>query len=762
MGWTLTLGAVTQSLAAWGITSMGRERRNQEPDVLVFTIDGHGITTAAPFAVDDILTLKFDSTVWFVGRCKTPDRYARGGNEGLRYTAENVWGELGRRAFLQSAKQYTGLVDDEETYATYYTSHCILFASANVDYDPNLDGKATLGAVLEEILDYAIAGGASVQYVALELSALTIIGPSTPLTDPRCSDAIREALRWCPDCVVWFDYTTSPVTIHFTPRASMSTATLAIGDAGAGVTAVQLTPRDDMAVPFVYIKYEQTNTEDGKSWISIAPDNITYAGDLYPTAAYPDGLGAMDGLVLTVDLQGSTISTVSGTVASAALPAGSSPSAGWKTWLASRCTWLNATEITSWTMDALSFVGTPLAFVLLPGSCGVADWMRTGGGAAAEVNEVTVKVRATLTVAGDIQVTRDIDVRISTTNLTSGSYSLRQLDEAGEPVPSGLAQYLYTQMSAGHWEGQVVTEAAECAGTVRPGQLLRVTSGLTAWATMDAVVHSVSEDIGTGQTVINVGPNKWLSAGEILGWLKKQRENNRSGKRAWNTLSTGLASSGLGAVDLPAKTPIDAPSGGALSYEKFSLRELNTGANTVNTAKGQIALDRADACDGSSANGKLVKVREIKCAVRDLAGVSKQRLLAVVSDGYDSAIHADELELLAGVKMFKLQTSGDGDDVVTCKEWTGSAETGSALSVAKPFALRIAQQPSEDHFTMRPYADGEIVFAVEPAGGTGVSNVTWLDLNVDARAWAATFQVCSVPGDPKYADLVASELRSTP
>lgn len=41
----------------------------------------------------------------------------------------------------------------------------------------------------------------------------------------------------------------------------------------------------------------------------------------------------------------------------------------------------------------------------------------------------------------------------------------------------------------------------------------------------------------------------------------------------------------------------------------------------------------------------------------------------------------------ASSTMFKIQTSGDHDDYVTCKEWTASAETGDAVNVAKPFNL---------------------------------------------------------------------------
>lgn len=745
MSWTITLGATTKTLAEWGVSSMVRERRNQQADRLLFTLEGFSISDDAPFAVDDVITMKYGTTKWFVGRCKRPVAAASGTNEVLQYEAENVWGELERRYFQQSARQYVGMVADVETYETYYTSHVILFASANVAYDPDLDGKATLGMVIKEVLDYAIAQGASVQYVGAELTALTIIGPARALPDPRCADALREALRWCPDLVVWFDYTTSPATIHFTPRASMSQVSLNLGDAEHGVTNVAVAPRDDLGVPFVYIKFEVRNQLDGKSWISIMPTGVDYDGDLYPTSAYPDGLGEMDGLVLTVDLQGSSATTITGKVDSAALPSGTTPSADWKTWLQGRCPPLTASEVTSYTLDSLSFDGTPLDYELLPGSGGVAEWMRTPAGALAEVADVTVKCRVTLTIQGDIKMTRDLHVRITTTNLPADTYYLQALDEAGEPVPSGLAQYLYTQMNAGHWEGRVVTELAECPGTVRPGHLLNLNYGSPAWEEMDAVVYATTEDIFAGRTTISVGPNRWLNAGEIMGWLKSQRQATMGGgRRAWNTLTTGLSASGIGDVTLPLKQAVDAPTaGGVTTYEKLSLRQLSGGS--VDSAKGQILLSRADAADGSSANGKLVKVRQLKCTVKDTSGTQRARLLVVASDAYDSSIHSSELELVAGgtIRAYKVQS--EGDNHLSVKLWESGAETGSALNIAKPPYLRLANKPSAGHVISPAYTSA-VVYGVEVSGGTDVtvsgSALTVIELNLDARKWAYAVDFC--------------------
>ena len=35
--------------------------------------------------------------------------------------------------------------------------------------------------------------------------------------------------RWTPHCVSWFDYTTTPPTLHFQPGGTGGTATLTMG-----------------------------------------------------------------------------------------------------------------------------------------------------------------------------------------------------------------------------------------------------------------------------------------------------------------------------------------------------------------------------------------------------------------------------------------------------------------------------------------------------------------------------------------------------
>lgn len=124
------------------------------------------------------------------------------------------------------------------------------------------------------------------------------------------------------------------------------------------------------------------------------------------------------------------------------------------------------------------------------------------------------------------------------------------------------------------------------------------------------------------------------------------------------------------------------------------------------------------------------------------------------------------------VRQFRIKSIAD--DYITAAEWDGSAE-GTQRQIAKPWRLRKtgwdgvlvnynfngANFPLRYTYLSTPgfrsafhanlnqtenqaiipiYRVSDIIYATEPEGGTlvtvGGTALTWLDLNVDARAWA--------------------------
>lgn len=127
----------------------------------------------------------------------------------------------------------------------------------------------------------------------------------------------------------------------------------------------------------------------------------------------------------------------------------------------------------------------------------------------------------------------------------------------------------------------------------------------------------------------------------------------------------------------------------------------------------------------------------------------------------------------ASVSLTLFQVDSDAGEYLACKRVTfntgGTATpTGETINVAKPFYLRsppfgdAVTHPPYTASTDAPYSNGtQYIFAVENSdGGTGIfvdgAEITWIDLNCDARSWAYVTHVC-VDGEEKLQNFVASE-----
>ena len=107
-------------------------------------------------------------------------------------------------------------------------------------------------------------------------------------------------LRWHPDCVAWFDYTTTPYpTLHIRRRANLAAVALPVGV--APLSSVKgITPRNDLVPPSVVIHYEITGSSNGQSTFNLAIDAA-------PTTATGAEFGAV---CCTIPLRGTTATSV--------------------------------------------------------------------------------------------------------------------------------------------------------------------------------------------------------------------------------------------------------------------------------------------------------------------------------------------------------------------------------------------------------------------------------------------------------------------
>jgi len=75
----------------------------------------------------------------------------------------------------------------------------------------------------------------------------------------------------------------------------------------------------------------------------------------------------------------------------------------------------------------------------------------------------------------------------------------------GDGIGSGQARRLYEALHEMPWEGSVVIADEECNTGLYPGKVVNILGGAPAWATMRALVQSVTEDLSAGRTTVTFG-----------------------------------------------------------------------------------------------------------------------------------------------------------------------------------------------------------------------------------------------------------------
>ena len=121
-------------------------------------------------------------------------------------------------------------------------------------------------------------------------------------------------------------------------------------------------------------------------------------------------------------------------------------------------------------------------------------------------------------------------------------------------MPVGLAQFIYEAISVLQFEGNLTLQEEDASGSLMIGQLFNLTgSANTEWDTMAAMVQEISENLDAGETSVQFGPPKNLSADELVDLLRVNRA--RSISSSLGMRMTGSPSNGGSNLDLGQNTP---------------------------------------------------------------------------------------------------------------------------------------------------------------------------------------------------------------
>ncbi len=557
--WTLAdANGVERTVAEWGLRDLTRERINQAADVVTFRADVRPSDADPLFAYGSTVRLFRNGMPWFYGRVVQVPGRASAKAEDQLYRLAGPWWYLENLVFQQAWETTNGVVS---TLLPTNKSRLVLGQK-------NDGTKLATGAAILEVLAYATTRSAPITVGAVTPDA---IAPYEEALDLSCAETIRKFLRWTPDAVAAFDYTTSPYPTLSILRRSDATA-LTLPAYGAPVSGLDLTPRHDLQAPAVVLKFEQTNDIDNDTFTSLTVQAA-------PSTATGDEPGA---LVMTLDLAGARATYQKQKVRTAVIPT-SDTSTGVIAWWKGKFPWLTDfadTDLTVVTGTQTRTIENPsnypgitlsdLPNELLEGS--VASWMELD--AAPLLVQATLQYTGTATdestaVFGSTNQ-RVVYTRVIGTNADTETYSRLTSETEAEAIPTGLAQALYDAVGILHYDGTIELTEEECTGRGAPGSLVNLSGGRAEWATMNAQVQRIEENVDLGLTKMTVGPGKHLGHGDLAELLRINRRRRISYRLSERTTGSGSGNAAKvqGGEQLPRSDSVFRPTSGAPAVNK--------------------------------------------------------------------------------------------------------------------------------------------------------------------------------------------------
>ena len=478
-----------------------------------------------------------DGVRWFYGRCTTLPRSGGPTHETTRVVLADPYWYFRECTYQQSWKVYSIAGGELQNVNK---SRVVLFQNA-------AGARCTTGKQVEDVIDWLIARGAPIAKGTID-AGITL--PYDERTNLKCADVVDAVLRWTPDYVLWFDYTTVTPTVHFRARANLTAASLAI--TGEDLAPIEITPRYDLQKPGVHLTYEKTHAVDDLNYNTVETDT---AGNV----------SAIDCVYGCFDLQGSARTYYKQKIVTADYPAAND-----KAWWKAQCPHLEAiadADLTIHDHAADAAISTYERY-LVEGQ--IQDWMSKDG------IEGCIRAQADYVIKdGDGNVLEtvtdeEIAVRVVATDAATHTYTRLATFDSGEATPTGVAAALYSAWSILHFQGQLELAADECAGTFLPGKTLSLSGGRTEWTAMAALIQDVTEDVDMGLTRISFGPPSVLEADSLVALFRALRSRRFS----WQySCRTSGSATGSGDVEISGKTPSRPPSAGA-GHKTIPVSEL--------------------------------------------------------------------------------------------------------------------------------------------------------------------------------------------
>lgn len=537
--WEIKYGSVTKTLEGWGLKDLVLVRTVLAPDTLTFRHVEAEFDGAEIFATEDTITLLRDGVRYFEGTVmETPKSTGPGGDEDT-YTVLGGWYVLDNYTYQQSWQSWDNATSG---YVTLFKSHVMI--GQDVNGQP-IDS----GAQIQDAVDYVNTQGGPLQFGATDLDV------NIPVDDVRdivCGEVVKKMVRWSPDAVAWFDYSTNPPTFYCKHRAALDSETIDLDDEDRTIEVGKLTKRSDLKRPAIVINYEITSQVNGQPLLSTITDKA-------PNSSVTGR--EMKALNLTINLQGYSITQAFQDVEVQDVDIFS------LAWWQYHFPYLKDGTLTDMQIDGTPFRYSSYPRELIGGQ--LASWMEFSNGNPVEWYRDECQATISYTDVNGNKVTKLFRKRIVATNAVTGKYSTVASYQAGEAVPNGIAQQLYDSLGSVQYEGNVTISADDVDGVIAPGKKLNIINGRSEWETMDAIVWSTTEEIDNGKTIIKLGPPKTLSSQDLIELSRV----NRNRLITTNLLARTTAIGGVaGNVEMPKEQPGQTGAAGTIDHKRLKVR----------------------------------------------------------------------------------------------------------------------------------------------------------------------------------------------
>lgn len=593
--------------------------------------------------------------IGFQGRRTDNQGSASGAKVMTQITLSDAWWDLTKMTFCNQWREITGGTWDAPTYTPFLWPDVVMFQPyPGVTYDPApVSETITTWQQIVDILNFAIGFASGDDAVQLQIGTAEDGGPEfTPvyrnwkmIRAEKCAQAILYCLQSHPGVFTEIDYTTTPPTIHFRDRSHMTAVNLpykSTDDSGIMHVASNIMPLEELVPDAVRIYYKITGSFNGQP-------AITWSDDIYPADA-PNSLLCLD---YSVDVTGAaTAETIVNFVSHS----------------------FDATDLDLWRLKVPSLKqisqggqvindGSPGALTLLdttinggsghPDGIQVVDdngdtidlsdydyytdenvfkWMQLPGGGSAGIVSATVTAFFSYIkqTGGALNLTPQItrhshSFRIKLTTAPTGVYILKQTLNAGEAIPSDLAESLYNELSVLQWKldheiFQCAPDTSTVPTLIKPGRdMVNLVGGDVLWETMNAVPERVNIQFyrnAAGQMMarhqISCGPVNHLEPDALLQLANVFWNRNRYGIDP-NQRLTGTVSSNQ--VDLSAdaakenSVPANADFGIQPTYAPDAVNTGTSNVVQIDATLGQVTVIQQDSSAGTTRATGLIMPR---------------------------------------------------------------------------------------------------------------------------------------------------------